>query len=123
MKYLYLSLVYSSPFLVAFLPYDWFQGIWLWAYIPFAAVAIIFVSIRPDKEMLLWVCASPFIFWVLINVATLIYGLLNEDGEGVFQLLLLAAVISAPIGFLVGVYGILFALGLYALFRQQSWLR
>ena len=123
MKVLFLALVYSAPFLAGLLPYDWFQGIWLWLYLPFAIIAVAFVAYRPNKEMMLWVCLSPFVFWLFVNLAALIYGI-NESGlEGAFQPFFLSLVLSTPIGFMVGAYSLLCAFGLYAIFRQQSWLK
>ena len=104
------------------LPLDWFQALWLWAYLPFAVVAVAFVNIRPDRELMLWIGVTPFVFWVCLNVAVFVYGSVTEGAAPAVQLLLLSVSVSAPIGFMVGAYCIIFAMGLFALFRSRQWL-
>lgn len=122
MKAGYLSLVYSIPLSAALVPADWFQAVWLWPYIPFGIVAAAMVWYRPDREMMLWIAASPLIFWVFINAGAFLYGLAGGPLEAAIQLLLLSLILSTPIGFLVGAYTVMIAILVFAVFRRQKWL-
>jgi hypothetical protein len=125
MKAFYLALVFSSPLLVGLLPLDWFQFIWLPLWAPFALLLGVVTFLRPRSEMFAWIFFAPILFWLLINVAVPIAAALSGDTTlanwGPATLVILT--VSTPIGILVGLYWLLAAFGLFALFRELSWLK
>ncbi len=122
MKLVFLILVFGLPYTVAALPVDWFQEVWLVIYAPYALVMIPFVYFRPESELLMWVCISPLLFWLLVNAVFVMFAV-GESGFDAFgQSLFLSASLSTIIGLKVGVYIILVALVIYLFFRQREWL-
>jgi hypothetical protein len=124
MKGRYLTLVYSSPLLAWFVPLDWLQEIWIPLYVPFAVAIGLVAHFRPRSEMFAWIFVSPFLFWALLNTAVATYVAVTGGGFGqdFRSFMVVTLSVSTLIGALVSAYSILFALGLFALFRARRWL-
>lgn len=68
-KAFYLFLVYLLPIVTAFLPFEHFQAIWVWFYLPFGLVYGVAMWFNPVQKMMKWVTLTPLLFLLYILLA------------------------------------------------------
>ena len=120
-KAVFVAIVFAVPALALLMPADWFQEVWVPIYAPFGLVMALITYFRPRSEMFLWIFSAPVLFWLLLVMVLPVF--MGASSLSTWaQALLLVAVVATPIGLLIGAFGVLGAMLLFALFRSRGWL-
>ncbi|MBQ4829983.1 hypothetical protein [Alteromonas sp. MMG017] len=119
-KLIYLALVYSLPLFSLLVPFDHFQPIWIFYYLPFALIYATYIWFKPSKDITKYIFYTPGWFLLFLTLAILIPYSYKSGVEAALEFLPVLLIVAIPFGFVIGIIYITVALVLLKGFEKYG---